>query len=1042
MSDLLDQFLCDKVSVGQAILFLGAGASMSAIGSQNQKPLTGNQLRDALCAKFLNGEEKSKPLVQVADYAKHEAGFLEVQAFIREQFSPLQPSGAHKIIPKFKWHSIFTTNYDLIVERAYETSTDRLQELYPIIRDGDQFSEAVGNPERVPYFKLHGCINTINDSQLPLILASEEYAKHKQNRFRLFSHLNELGREHPIIFCGYQLSDPNIQQIFFDLSSELIKRPSYALVDPGLGKFDIRMWQSRRVQPVVTSFEEFMNFLETKIPSLKRILGTIKKGVKKEIHSYLKHDSIMSEGLQNYLETELAHVFPGIATGGSRPSDFYKGKDEGWGGIKQQLDIKRRVCDQIIADALLDTNLKDLSLFLLKGHAGSGKTIALKRIAWNAACELGAPVVWVGEGAVLRPKLVHELATLCEERLLLVVDDAIQNMDDLARLITFCNQSLVKVSIVTCARNNEWNQYGENLERFITSEFEISQLSESEIDELVQKLIDYKCLISIKEQDKESLKRYFSLSSDRQLLVALHEATSGKPFEEIILDEYNGISPLEARILYMDVCTLNRLRVPVRAGVVSRISNINLEDFRKRFFGPLEHVVKVYIDKKSRDYAYVARHPLIAQFVFEHALKRPEEKAEQIARVIEYLNLDYSTDYDAFVLLIKGRTLADVFGDKHLAFKIYDAAEKVGAEPYFVWHQRAVFELNHKGCDTKAALSAIKKAEMLLPEHKSDKSILHTKAMVLKRLARESHVSLEIEQYRNEARAIFERLAKNAKDSRAHNGLAELGLDEIDFRLHGLEADDTDELRKRVFIESVKTVEDAIFKGLQSFPQDEYLLTRKADLANKLNKSAQAKQILELAFKSHLSSEFISLRLAKQHLADSNDGLAESVLRKGIEQNPNSKALHYELAKILISRNDPTCQAEVEHNLKRSFSPGDANFEAQLWFARHHYLYGDRQIAKQLFESLKQVRLSPKQKGAIQGEVNDSTGKLQIFKGRITSEHVSFCFIRSLELNDSVFAHESSLDEPLRLGLRSGIDVVYNLAFTMKGPIAINVRGT
>ena len=30
-------------------------------------------------------------------------------------------------------------------------------------------------------------------------------------------------------------------------------------------------------------------------------------------------------------------------------------------------------------------------------------------------------------------------------------------------------------------------------------------------------------------------------------------------FEEIIVDEYNRIKPLEARQLYLDVCTLNRL---------------------------------------------------------------------------------------------------------------------------------------------------------------------------------------------------------------------------------------------------------------------------------------------------------------------------------------------------------------------------------------------------------------------------------------------------------------------------------------------------
>jgi len=57
----------------------------------------------------------------------------------------------------------------------------------------------------------------------------------------------------------------------------------------------------------------------------------------------------------------------------------------------------------------------------------------------------------------------------------------------------------------------------------------------------------------------------FEEQAGRQLLVALHEATTGNPFEEILLDEFNEIQPLSARNLYLTVCVLNRLRVAVRA---------------------------------------------------------------------------------------------------------------------------------------------------------------------------------------------------------------------------------------------------------------------------------------------------------------------------------------------------------------------------------------------------------------------------------------------------------------------------------------------
>ncbi len=74
---------------------------------------------------------------------------------------------------------------------------------------------------------------------------------------------------------------------------------------------------------------------------------------------------------------------------------------------------------------------------------------------------------------------------------------------------------------------------------------------------------------SIINIEKDDRRQHIDLSTDRQLLVALHEATSGKPFEEIVLDEYRNLVPLEAQILYKDVCTLNRFNVGVLAGILS-----------------------------------------------------------------------------------------------------------------------------------------------------------------------------------------------------------------------------------------------------------------------------------------------------------------------------------------------------------------------------------------------------------------------------------------------------------------------------------------
>ncbi|MFN7987577.1 MAG: hypothetical protein U0529_08900 [Thermoanaerobaculia bacterium] len=112
--------------------------------------------------------------------------------------------------------------------------------------------------------------------------------------------------------------------------------------------------------------------------------------------------------------------------------------------------------------------------------------------------------------------------------------------------------------------------------------------------------------------------------------MALHEATLGKPFEDIVEDEFRNVLPLEAQQFLFTVCVPNRLDVPVRSrSVLSRIHGIPFEEFRARFFSPLEHVVVAENDGSAGDLVYRARHSHIAEIVFERILRTEEERFER-----------------------------------------------------------------------------------------------------------------------------------------------------------------------------------------------------------------------------------------------------------------------------------------------------------------------------------------------------------------------------------------------------------------------------
>ena len=734
-------WLLEKIQNGEAILFLGAGAVRGAQAPTGEQPPTGDELRDLLASKFLGGHHKDKTLARVAEYAKNESSLAEVQGYVKAMFFSLQPAPFHELIPKFRWFAIVTTNYDLKIERAYERAAARLQNLSPIIRDGDNFSDILRDNTALRYLKLHGCVTAISDGTLPLILASEEYAKHKKNRQRLFMHFADWARERPVVFAGYDIADPNVQQILFDLADLGMNRPTYAVVDPALDDIAMRYWQARRFVPVPATFESFLKELDGAIPPFKRTLAALRSQGPSSIQRWISSRVRPSDRLLNYLDTELDHVHSGIKAAVVDPKAFYRGLSVGWGAIEQNLDVKRRISDEVIMEAVMTEDPHRRSrAFLVKGHAGSGKSVLLHRVAWESARDFDALIFYLREGGVLRPDIVAEIAQLTETPLLVVLDGAIPHLADIQQLIRLADHDRLPITLLLGARTNEWNVAGQELDPVIKEDYELRDLSEHEIQDLLDKLSAHRCLGELAPLPRPQQTEHFRLHAERQLLVALHEATTGKSFEDIVANEYENVVPAKARILYLDICTLHRLGVAVRAGLVSRVSGMTFDFFRTQLFRPLEHVVRTYVDTASRDYAYRTRHPLIAEFVFKQALPDAVERAAQITRIIRHMDVDYESDRDAFTQLVRGKTLADLFADKAIAWQIFDAAVESGAPKSFISHQKAVFELHHPNGNMRLAMQAVLEAEQAAESR--DRTITHTKATVLRRMALEARTLL------------------------------------------------------------------------------------------------------------------------------------------------------------------------------------------------------------------------------------------------------------------------------------------------------------
>ena len=438
--------------------------------------------------------------------------------------------------------------------------------------------------------------------------------------------------------------------------------------------------------------------------------------------------------------------------------------------------------------------------------------------------------------------------------------------------------------------------------------------------------------------------------------MALHEATLGKPFEDIIEDEFRSIVPLEAQRIYLSICVLNRLGVGVRAGIIARLHGVPFAEFQQRLFKPLEHVVTAKFDDIIRDYMYASRHPFIAEIVFERLLKSQEERFDIYIKCLNTLNIDYACDKKAFRQMVRGRALLELFPNTELVRAVYDAANRIVGDDGPLLHQMGLYEMHRN--NLKGAAELFAKAESLAPY---DHTIKHSRAELLLRVAGSARTSLEKDKLLSEAAQIAHSL-KSSKlaESHAYHTLVKIDLQRLaEFLSSPLQDSDQPEIQT-----IIKSIEKNLTDGLQQFPGDGYLLTAESQLAMLLDDSDRIIESLTKAFDANPRTSFIGVRLAAHFQKRGQSEKAKEVFERGLNANRTDRNLHYHFAKHLL---DFECAngEMIAYHLQRAFSPGDTNYDAQLLYGRQLYINGDRDGSKQVFSRLKEARLDPEFKNKL-----------------------------------------------------------------------------
>lgn len=1031
--------LIEQVRAGKVALVLGAGANIGAKRPDGNAPPLAIELRDLLSKHFLGNKYSDDSLAWVAELAISSNDLRTVQDFIAQEFNNLQPAEFHKLIPTFRWRGIVTTNYDCLIEQVYSQAKNPIQEIVPFLSNDDRVDEKLRSPNHLGLLKLHGCIRQTDNAKIPFILTSDQYATHRIGRDRLFNMFMEWGTENTIVFIGHAVQDPDLRSILLEISSKITSRPRYYLVKPNANPPEVDFWNEKRISVLQSTFSEFLEGLDSAIPSeLRPLLKVIDQShpIKKRYIINKPLDSIVLDFLQN----DVQYIHSGLEYENSTPQHFFKGFELGWYPILEKLDVRRQLTDIILNDVILrsEEDRPTISeLYLIKAEAGAGKTIFLRRLAWEASTEADILCLFAYKQGVPSFDTLQEIHRSTSERIFLFIDDAGDNTSLISSLLVESKKVKLPLTILTAERTNEWNVYCENLTGYLNDQYQLRYLNHKEIEKLVNLLKEHNSLgpylinKSFEEQVEE-----FEQKAGRQLLVALYEATMGIPLEEILLNEYQQINPPQAQSLYITVCVLNRLNVPVRAGLIARVHGIGFDQFQEKFFAPLEHVVHVQKGRPGSDYNYIARHSEIAQIVFERVLTEPNDRYNEYVRILKNLNISYSSDRISFRGLVRAKSLHELFPNYEDVKAIYEVSQTaVGPDPY-LYQQMANYERIRPGGNYQKAQELLRTARELAPR---DSSIIHTSAELARTRAENSTEHLERMKFRREARSLLSLMQSDPQSKRyATVTLAKLENDDLVDLLKNKDPVDRD------IDEAIRNIDRLLEKGKQEYPDDHHLLAVEAEFAQLINDNKRVHKALQEAFNANPRDPYIAGRLAKVYEREGNPDEAKKCLSKALDGNTGNKKLNYQYA-CLIKTTDPSNQELISYHFRRAFSKWDNNYEAQFWCARYEFENAEhlkRQEAKEIFRRLRSVPMNHAIRIKIRDKIMENNSP-KIYTGTVSRAEIMHGFIEVDGHGDYIFFHKNEVyEESIRNKIRTELRVSFNIGFSFKGPEALDIKLT
>ncbi|WP_249030795.1 SIR2 family protein [Roseinatronobacter thiooxidans] len=619
----MEDFIC-QVNPEKTVLLFGAGASVPS-GAPGVKDLITHYAE-----KY--GLDSSLSLSEITFLAEKKASRRKIITDLRNFFPHVKPKGAILKISRWRWKSIFSTNYDTLVEQAFEKANKSCRVYssnFDFHIDDDHFD--------CELFKIHGTIDKdISDgNHSRIILTADDYDQTEEFREQLYDRLRGDLAGADLIIIGHSLSDPDMDELVrraAKLNQSCMSPGQVTLLIYTENESRAQLQERKGIKVVFGGIEEFFTALDNRPPKVSAT--NIAKDDDILVGTHILNSVIEVSEVSNGAEADISSMFNG----------WPASHREIEAGLTFERDVSREIAAQFEEAGVITG--------VVLGAAGVGKSTAarqalqsLRRAGFRAWEHINEHTLSVTNWRRIAENLrKHELVGV------LLVDEAHSHLHQLNELLDLLvADDNVHLKILAVSTKSNWipRTRTPNFNR-CGKDFWLSKLSGEEIDRLLN-LIERQPRIRELVEDsfsgfsKPERRRRLVHRCEADMFVCLKNIFASESFDDIILREFAGLDGTSQDV-YKHVAAMETMGVRVHRQLAIRMLKIQPSGIAS-LLASLDDIVEEYpVDKRHGIFGWKCRHGVISEIITRYKFGDLEQVISLLDRVIDNLSPSYDIE--------------------------------------------------------------------------------------------------------------------------------------------------------------------------------------------------------------------------------------------------------------------------------------------------------------------------------------------------------------------------------------------------------------